>query len=369
MKKHLFITFLTLFTFQISGKIYAMEIPEHAGAGKQARTLRSVCACAAASKILDQSIDLKTALKDIPDDCKRILYTELIKQAELRWPNANWYDISTINSVPDSTISSSSVALSHDGQYLASGSNDHTVKIYHQTAPNIWTLLHTFDSTNGGHTDAVLSVAFSPDVQYFASGSNDHTVKIYHQTAPNTWTLLHTFDSPNGGHTDSVWSTALSADGQYLASGLWDRTVKIYHKTAPNAWTFLHAFDSTNGGHTDTVTSVTLSADGQYLASSSWDHTVKIYHQTAPNTWTLLHTFDSTNGGHTDTVASVTLSADGQYLASGSYNHTFKIYHRRFGKFEEQSLEKLLEFIQSQDGSGSWITWFWTKIKNGFSSH
>ena len=39
MKKNLFITLLTLFAFQISGKIYAMEIPEHASAvaGKQAR--------------------------------------------------------------------------------------------------------------------------------------------------------------------------------------------------------------------------------------------------------------------------------------------------------------------------------------------
>ncbi|MFM6026615.1 MAG: hypothetical protein ACKPER_27480, partial [Dolichospermum sp.] len=65
-----------------------------------------------------------------------------------------------------------------------------------------------------GHSSGVLSLAYSPDGQTLASGSDDKTIKLWNTRTGN---LLQTLT----GHSDSVLSLAYSPDGQTLASGSW----------------------------------------------------------------------------------------------------------------------------------------------------
>ena len=71
--------------------------------------------------------------------------------------------------------------------------------------------------------DVVNSVAISPDGQTLASGSDDRTIKLWNL---KTGDLLHNLTEHKGG----VTSVAISPDGQTLASGSTDRTIKLWKK-------------------------------------------------------------------------------------------------------------------------------------------
>jgi hypothetical protein len=71
-----------------------------------------------------------------------------------------------------------------------------------------------------GHTDSVNSVALSADGQILASGSHDDTIKVWELS---TGKLMRTLTDEGG-----VFSVAISPDGQTLVSGSWDQTIKVW---------------------------------------------------------------------------------------------------------------------------------------------
>jgi len=72
-----------------------------------------------------------------------------------------------------------------------------------------------------GHTSYVFSVAFSPDGNTVASGSLDGTVRLWNAS---TGALVRTL----AGHTDWVRSVAFSPDGNTIASGSDDGTIVLW---------------------------------------------------------------------------------------------------------------------------------------------
>src|SRR5437667_12906614 len=67
----------------------------------------------------------------------------------------------------------------------------------------------------------LVQLAFSPDGQRLASGSRDSTVKVWEvATGKEVFTLR--------GHTEPVFSVAFSPNGRRLASSSYDRTVKLW---------------------------------------------------------------------------------------------------------------------------------------------
>jgi predicted NACHT family NTPase len=190
------------------------------------------------------------------------------------------------------------VAWSGDGQILASGSGDHTVKFWDIRTGQCL-------KTSIGHENWVYAVAFSPDGQILASGSGDHTVKLW---SASTGQCLKTL----AGHMTWIWSVAWSPDGQILASSSGDRTVKLWNVSTGECLNTLI-------GHTNRVYSVAFSPDGQTIATGSFDHTIKLWNLSSGECFQTL-------SGHSNGVYSVVFNPQGQTIASGSLDHTIRLW-------------------------------------------
>ncbi|KAL3432934.1 WD40-repeat-containing domain protein [Aspergillus tetrazonus] len=114
-----------------------------------------------------------------------------------------------------------------------------------------------------GHYDWVCTVCFSPDGQLLASGSDDHTIKFWD---PSTGELRQTLR----GHSGSVCSVTFSPDGQLLASGSDDQTIKLWNPSTAE-------LRQTLKGHMRTVYFLSFSPKCRFLASGSYDDTIKLW--------------------------------------------------------------------------------------------
>ena len=200
------------------------------------------------------------------------------------------------------TLGMHSMALSPDGNILASGSEDMTIRLWD---------MHTGEhkKTLNGHTHRVYSVAFSPDGKTLASGSDDNTVRLWDVDTGETERILtgHAgeFDVNNGQFSvEGVKSVAFSPDGKTLASGGGDNVIHLWDiRTGKREMTLI--------GHTNGVFSLAFSPDGKTLASGSVDSDIRLWD---PDTGQHKKTLT----GHSAWVRSIAFSSDGKTLVSGS---------------------------------------------------
>ena len=81
-----------------------------------------------------------------------------------------------------------------------------------------------------GHTKPVSSIAISPDGKYMVSGSDDKTINVWDWYAIISTTANVSFIKMEG-HTASVYSVVISQDGKYVVSGSEDETIKVWDMT------------------------------------------------------------------------------------------------------------------------------------------
>lgn len=197
-----------------------------------------------------------------------------------------------------------SVAFGPNGDLLASGSGDKTVRLWSATTGE---LLHTLT----GHSTWVRSVAFSPNGDLLASASNDKTIRLW---TPQTGQLQNILTA----HTDWVRALAFNPTGQILASGGQDKAIYLWHPANPEPLQTLL-------GHDHWVLSLAISASGTVLASGSHDHSIRLWQLPQGQPIRQLN-------GHTAEVLAVAISPDSQVLASASADHTIRLWQLDSGQ-------------------------------------
>lgn len=271
------------------------------------------------------------------------------------------------------------IALSPDGQTLATGNDDHIIRL--------WTLDGKFIQDFRGHYHWFRSLTFNPDGSQLASASEDQTIRIWDV---KTSQCLHVLKD----HKARIWSIAYHPQRSWLVAGDDSRKIKLWdtdrgeclgrfegysQKIGPlsfhpngqvlatqsiidednsncfkllllptDSWNILSlvydaqgeilvagsddnsvkvwdCFDLENPpksllDHQNWIRTVAVSADSQFIASGSDDKTVKLWDS---RTYKCLHTFS----GHTDWVRSVCFDPKGQFLASGSDDGTIKLWN------------------------------------------
>lgn len=150
-----------------------------------------------------------------------------------------------------------SVAASHDGQYIVSGSHDCTARV--------WQLGTKKELCAIKHSRYVYSVAVTPDNQHVVTGCDDHIVRLFHLISG---TLVRTFD----GHKAAARNVAISADGRWIASSSYDKTVRVWSLTKPNAASFVLV------GHCPIVFwELAFHPNGKQIASVIYNKTVCVW--------------------------------------------------------------------------------------------
>ena len=207
------------------------------------------------------------------------------------------------------------MALSQDGETIATAGERHGVKLWRVSNP----LLTKFS----GHKAAVIDVAYHPTKNIIATASDDRTIKLIDRQGK----LLATWSKQTG-----VLGVDYHRDGNSLVSGHNDGTVRLWEISTTDPTKIIKV--TTLADHGALVWRVAHSPDGSIFATASEDNTIKIWNRQGK----LLQTLE----GHQDGVRDVAFSPDGRLIASGSLDNTIKIWNRQ---------GKLLQTLEGHEGA------------------
>ncbi|NJL01336.1 MAG: protein kinase [Spirulinaceae cyanobacterium SM2_1_0] len=199
------------------------------------------------------------------------------------------------------------LAISQDGRALISASADTTIRIWDlTTGEEIQSLT--------GHTAAVDRLEISPDGQTLVSVGADFTIRCWNlQTGQLEHTLV--------GHESSINAIAISPDGKILASAGADRSTRLWDLRTGQ-------LQQTLVGHESFINAIVISPDGKTLATGSADTTLKL--------WDLATGAEiQTLSGHSGFINDLAISPDGQWLASASADKTIRLWQLPDGSASE----------------------------------
>lgn len=194
-----------------------------------------------------------------------------------------------------------SIALSPDGQHIASASSDKSIRIWDIETGELLSLIQ-------GHNDEVYAVAYSPDGKYLASASSDETIRIWDATIGLEIKRIESRE-------EYIPSLVFSLDGRLIAAAdfslikIWDIETGEEHKR----------IDTDN-----LIKHVAYSPDGQYIVAATDNDILRVWNAT---TGILVREMV----GHAKGINCVAFSPNGEYIVSASEDSTVRIWNVETG--------------------------------------
>jgi hypothetical protein len=204
------------------------------------------------------------------------------------------------------------LAISPDGRWLATGSEDQTVRLWALKAEDPGKSARVLTS----HQGDVLALAISPDGRWLATGSeNDKTARLWDLKAEDPGETARVL----AGHQEQVWALALSPDGRWLVTGSEnDKTARLWDLKAEDPGKTARVLTS----HQGDVLALAISPDGRWLATGSDDHTARLWDLKAEDPGKTARVLT----GHQRFIDALAISPDGRWLVTGSWDATARLW-------------------------------------------